>query len=103
VDHARARNAQKRGGSLQVTLDEGMVGHEVPIIDMLALDDALTRLGAAEPRWAHVVELRFFGGLDVPEVANVLGMSAATVKRDWRFARAWLARELRTDRAPTIQ
>jgi DNA-directed RNA polymerase specialized sigma24 family protein len=61
---------------------------------MLVLDDALTRLAAAEPRWAQVVELRFFGGLEVPEVAAALGTSTATVKRDWRFARAWLAREL---------
>jgi RNA polymerase sigma-70 factor (ECF subfamily) len=97
VDHARARGAQKRGGGLQVTLDEAIAGHEAPIIDMLALDDALTRLGAAEPRWAQVVELKFFSGLDVPDIAHALGVSAATVKRDWQFARAWLARELGTD------
>ena len=64
---------------------------------MLALDDALTRLGAAEPRWAQVVELKFFSGLDVPDIAHALGVSAATVKRDWQFARVWLARELGTD------
>jgi RNA polymerase sigma factor (TIGR02999 family) len=63
-------------------------------LDMLALDDALERLAAAEPRWAQVVELRFFGGLDVNETADALSVSAATVKRDWRFARAWLARAL---------
>jgi RNA polymerase sigma factor (TIGR02999 family) len=97
VDHARARGAVKRGGGLAVTLDEAIAGHEAPIIDMLALDDALTRLGAAEPRWAQVVELKFFSGLDVPDIAHALGVSAATVKRDWQFARAWLARELGTD------
>jgi RNA polymerase sigma-70 factor, ECF subfamily len=100
VDHARARNALKRGGAVCVTLDEAVAGHDIPIIDMLALDDALERLGAAEPRWAQVVELKFFGGLDVPEIAATLGTSPATVKRDWQFARAWLARALDTDRLP---
>ena len=97
VDHARARRALKRGGGLQVTLDDAIAGQEAPIIDMLALDDALARLAAAEPRWAQVVELKFFSGLDVPEIAQALGVSAATVKRDWQFARAWLARELGAD------
>jgi RNA polymerase sigma factor (TIGR02999 family) len=101
VDHARARNALKRGGALNVTLDDAVAGRDVPIIDMLALDDALERLGAAEPRWAQVVELKFFGGLDVPEIAATLGLSPATVKRDWQFARAFLARALDTDRLPT--
>ena len=94
VDHARAHRAAKRGGDLQVTLDEGVVGASVNALDLLVLDDALTRLAAAEPRWAQVVELRFFAGLEVPEVAEVLGISSATVKRDWRFARAWLATAL---------
>jgi RNA polymerase sigma factor (TIGR02999 family) len=92
VDHARARNASKRGGALRVTFDEGAAAEQP--VDILVLDDALDRLAAAEPRWARVVELRFFAGLEVPEVAEVLGTSTATVKRDWRFARAWLAREL---------
>jgi RNA polymerase sigma factor (TIGR02999 family) len=94
VDHARARNAAKRRGALCVTLDESLVAGPDRSVDMLVLDDALTRLAAAEPRWAQVVELRFFAGLEVPEVADALGTSTATVKRDWRFARAWLAREL---------
>jgi RNA polymerase sigma-70 factor, ECF subfamily len=98
VDHARARLARKRGSGLQVTLDEAVAGQETPIIDMLALDDALARLGAAEPRWAQVVELKFFAGLDVPDIAQALDISAATVKRDWQFARAWLARELKADK-----
>jgi RNA polymerase sigma-70 factor (ECF subfamily) len=97
VDHARARGALKRGCGLQITLDDALAGHDAPVLDMLALDDALTRLGAAEPRWAQVVELKFFAGLDVPDIAQALGISAATVKRDWQFARAWLARELGTD------
>ena len=94
IDHARARSAAKRGNNLRVTLDEGIAGGPEPAIDVLSLDDALNRLAAAEPRWAQVVELRFFGGLEVTEVAALLGISAATVKRDWQFARAWLAREL---------
>jgi RNA polymerase sigma-70 factor, ECF subfamily len=94
VDHARAHNAEKRGGGLCITLDEKLAGQPNEIIDMLVLDDALNRLAAAEPRWAHVVELRYFGGLEVTEVAATLGTSVATVKRDWQFAKAWLAREL---------
>jgi RNA polymerase sigma-70 factor, ECF subfamily len=95
VDHARARLAAKRGGGLRVTLHDDMARVAEPGVDILALDDALTRLAAVEPRWAQVVELRFLLGLEVTEVADVLGTSAATVKRDWRFARAWLDRELR--------
>ena len=96
VDHARARNAAKREGSLRVTLDDSMAQRE-STVDVLALTEALERLRAAEPRCAEIVELRFFTGLEVPEVAKVLGISAATVKRDWRFAKAWLARELGAD------
>lgn len=96
VDHARARNAAKREGSLRVTLDESISQRESSV-DLLALTDALERLRAAEPRCAEIVELRFFTGLEVPEVAKVLGISAATVKRDWRFAKAWLAQELGRD------
>jgi RNA polymerase sigma factor (TIGR02999 family) len=99
VDHARARNAAKREGSLRVTLDDSMAQHESSV-DLLALTDALERLRAAEPRCAEIVELRFFTGLEVPEVAKMLGISAATVKRDWRFAKAWLARELGPEAAP---
>ena len=94
VDHARARNALKRGGGLAVTLDESVEGRGADVVDMLVLDQALDRLAAAEPRWAHVVELRFFAGLEIAEVAEVLAISPATVKRDWQFARAWLSREL---------
>ena len=101
VDHARARNAQKRGGPLHVTLDEAIAGGTEPAVDMLALDDALDRLGAAEPRWAQVVELRYFAGLEIPEVAAALGVSPATVKRDWQFARAWLSKELGPDATAT--
>jgi RNA polymerase sigma-70 factor (ECF subfamily) len=95
VDHARARNAAKRGGNLRVTLDESLVPQDEGVVDLLVLDDALSRLAAAEPRCARVVELRFFGGLEVAEVAAAMGISTATAKRDWQFARAWLAKALR--------
>jgi RNA polymerase sigma factor (TIGR02999 family) len=95
VDHARAHGAAKRGSGMRVTLDDGMIAADDRTIDMLVLDDALNRLAAAEPRWAQVVELRFFAGLDVAEVAEALDSSTATVNRDWRFAKAWLANALR--------
>jgi RNA polymerase sigma factor (TIGR02999 family) len=94
VDHARARGAAKRDGGVRVTLGDAADARVEPAVDALALDRALERLAAAEPRWAQVVELRFLLGLDVEETAEALGVSAPTVKRDWRFARAWLAREL---------
>jgi RNA polymerase sigma-70 factor, ECF subfamily len=94
VDHARARNAVKRGAGLQVTLHDEIAGPAQSPLDALELDRALTRLAAAEPRWAQVAEFRFLLGLEVVEVAAMLGVSTATVKRDWRFAKAWLAREL---------
>ena len=97
VDHARARNAAKRAGNLRITLDESLVAHDDRVVDLLVLDDALNRLAAAEPRWARVVELRFFGGLEITEVATALDISPATAKRDWRFARAWLAKALRDE------
>jgi RNA polymerase sigma factor (TIGR02999 family) len=104
VDHARGRNAAKRGGGLSVTLEEGLVARQEGTVDMLVLDDALNRLEAAEPRWARVVELRFFAGLDLAEVAEALDVSLATVKRDWQFAKAWLARQLDPNEggAPTM-
>jgi RNA polymerase sigma factor (TIGR02999 family) len=94
VDHARARGAAKRGNGIRITLDHDMVAAEDRTIDLLILDDALTQLAAAEPRWAQVVELRFFAGLDAAEVAEALHTSTATVQRDWRFAKAWLANAL---------
>ncbi|MEO6211386.1 MAG: sigma-70 family RNA polymerase sigma factor [Gemmatimonadaceae bacterium] len=97
VDYARARSAAKRSGDMRVTLDEAIAGRDDRIIDLLVLDDAMTRLAAAEPRWARVVELRIFGGLEVAEVATALGISPATAKRDWQFAKGWLARELGAD------
>lgn len=94
VDHARARQAIKRDGGVRVTLDEGLTAGPADPVEVLALDDALSRLEATEPRWARVVELRCFAGLELAEIAATLDVSETTVKRDWRFARAWLARGL---------
>jgi len=97
VQRARARKAAKRGGAPdRVTLDEGLVAAEPPGVDVLALDEALTRLAALDPEQARIVELRYFGGLTVEETADVIGVSPATVKRQWAMARAWLKRAVDT-------
>jgi RNA polymerase sigma factor (TIGR02999 family) len=95
IDYARARGYAKRGGqAARVTLDEaGARAAERPA-DLLALDEALSRLEADYPRRSQVVELRYFGGLVNEEIAEVLKVSPATVERDWRYARAWLYQEL---------
>lgn len=96
VDHARARNARKRGGgAVNVTLDEALMVTGEPAQDFLALDEALHALARFDERKSRVVELRFFGGLSVDETAAVLTVSADTVMRDWRLAKAWLQREMR--------
>jgi RNA polymerase sigma-70 factor, ECF subfamily len=100
VDRARARFADKRDGGVRVTLVDDVAGTMDKSVNLLALDDALTRLAAAEPRCAQVVELRFFGGLDIPGTARALDVSPATVKRDWLFARTWLAHALSTETEP---
>lgn len=95
VEAARRRNADKRGGGAAVvTFDEAM-SHVATADDVLGLDAALDALARIEPRQALMVESRFFGGLDVAETAALLDVSEATVLRDWRAAKAWLARELR--------
>lgn len=95
VDHARAQQRIKRGGVKQnVTLNEGMLAEAARSIDVLALDEALERLAALDERQARVVELRFFGGLSVEETGTVLGLSPATVKREWSMAKAWLFAQL---------
>ncbi|MCG3127766.1 MAG: hypothetical protein CHACPFDD_02638 [Phycisphaerae bacterium] len=95
VDHARARRTAKRGGGqARVPLDDAVVVAEQQSGDLLALDEAMTRLAALDPPQARVVELRFFGGLTVEETAEVVGTSPATVKREWTLAKAWLRREV---------
>jgi RNA polymerase sigma factor (TIGR02999 family) len=98
IDHARARVADKRGGA-QRRVSLSAVDGWNPVEqseDILALDEVLTMLAKADPRAAQVVELRFFGGLSEEEVAESLGVSVITVKRDWKAARAWLIGRLRT-------
>src|SRR2546422_10481524 len=95
VDFARTRQNLKRGGGArQVTLDEGLVVSSKGGADLLALDEALRRLAVLNSRQAQVVELRYFGGLNEEEVAEVLKVSPRTVRTDWSLARAWLYREL---------
>lgn len=95
IDHARGRSRAKRGGHLKRTLfDENAAFGPEDDADLLALDEALEQLRAVNERAARVVELRFFAGLSVEEVAAVLEVGAATIKRDWRYARAWLHDEM---------
>ena len=95
VDHARGVHAAKRGGSaIQVPLEEGTAAAQERDVDLLALDEALTRLARIDERQARVVELRYFTGLGIEETAEALGVSPATVSRDWTIARAWLHAQL---------
>jgi len=99
LDHARRRDALKRGGKWHRVTLAGL-GNLSPIdhVDMLALDEAINELATVHERSARVVELRYFGGLTIPEIAHCLGVSPGTVKLDWRFARAWLKHELEPTR-----
>ena len=95
VDHARQRNAAKRGGSpIHVTLDRIIATAKQSNIEVLAIDEALTKLAGIDRQQAQIVELRFFSGLSVEETAAALAISPRTVKRDWSVARAWLRREI---------
>jgi RNA polymerase sigma factor (TIGR02999 family) len=97
LDYSRAYQAGKRGGQSQrIYLEaEASLGSKDRTAEILVLDQALTRLSQVDPQQAQIVELRFFGGLSIEETAELLGISPATVKRDWSVAKAWLARELR--------
>ncbi|MBI2833037.1 MAG: RNA polymerase subunit sigma-70 [Acidobacteria bacterium] len=95
IERARARLAAKRGGGrARVPLRDSLVAGDGTTVDLLALDEALTRLAAADAERARVVELRFFGGLTIEETAEAMNVSPATVKRAWTFAKAWLYREI---------
>jgi RNA polymerase sigma factor (TIGR02999 family) len=104
VDHARRDGRVKRGGrALHLSLDDvdlPSAASPVDAVDVYALDEALSRLEARDPQQGRVVELRFFGGLTIEEAAEVMGISSATVKREWAVAKAWLYRELSRDTPP---
>jgi RNA polymerase sigma factor (TIGR02999 family) len=96
VDHARARGALKRGGGQRrIELDSGVAAGPEPDLDLVAVDEALNKLAAKDPSKGKLVELRFFAGLTMPQVAEVLGVSLATAERQWAYAKAWLLAELR--------
>jgi RNA polymerase sigma factor (TIGR02999 family) len=95
IDHARSRNYAKRGGGIRkVSLDEAAILSEDRAEELIAIDNALNRLATLDPRKGRIVELRFFGGLDLDETAEVLGISSPTVQREWRKAKAWLFQEV---------
>ena len=95
VDASRKKSADKRGGKLLLlSRNELDFGYRDPMFDIVALNECLTRLAQIDPRKVEVFELRFFAGLEVTDVAEILGVSAASVKRDWKFACAWLRKEL---------
>ncbi len=98
VDHARSRQRLKRGPNFCRVLAESADLIAPPVIDVLFVHEAISRLAALDERQAKVVELKFFGGLTVTEIASALAISTKTVQRDWDMARAWLQRELRTGR-----
>jgi RNA polymerase sigma factor (TIGR02999 family) len=96
VDHARKHRAKMRGdGAQNLSLDEALAVPGEQNVDLIALDDALNSLSDIDSRQSKIVELRFFGGLSVPETAEVLGVSPATIKRDWSWAKTWLYREIK--------
>jgi len=95
VDHARAKLAEKRGGDVQrIALEDAVSLSNEPDVDVLAVDDALKELAEFDEQQSRIVELRFFGGLTIEETAHVVGISPATVKREWAMAKAWLHRKL---------
>lgn len=96
VDHAREKNALKRGGGLRtIALDEAVSFPNHSNVDLIGLDDALVELGSFDPQQARIVELRFFGGLTIEETAHALNISDSTVKRDWQIAKAWLFKRMK--------
>lgn len=101
VDHARAHNAEKRGGGEErLELNEAIGVPEQKDINLLALDDALSELARIDPQQSQIVELRYFGGLSIEETATVLNISPATIKREWSMAKVWLYRQVSRDSNP---
>jgi RNA polymerase sigma factor (TIGR02999 family) len=97
VDYARSHGAAKRGADRRVELDASLILPQERSTDLVALDDALNDLATLDEQQGRIVEMRFFGGLATEEIANVLGISESTVKRDWNVAKAWLIRQMRKD------
>jgi len=96
VDYARSHGTSKRGGSvLKMSIEDAVVVSDDAVEELVAVDSVLTRLGNIDAQQAKIVELRVFGGLTVDEIANLIGVSRSTVKRDWEMAKAWLAREMK--------
>ena len=96
VDHARARQRDKRGGdALKVSLNEAIAKADDRALEITALDDALNTLATFDQQQSRIVELRFFGGLTMEEIAEAMSISLSTVEREWRAARAWLGRQLK--------
>jgi RNA polymerase sigma factor (TIGR02999 family) len=101
IERARRKATTKHGGAFErVELGDGLAVIEPPADDLLALDEAIEKLEAAKPHLAEMVMLRYYAGLSIEETASAVGRSASTVKREWRFARVWLARELGADPRP---
>jgi RNA polymerase sigma-70 factor (ECF subfamily) len=101
IDHARGYRYEKRGaGAQRVGLDEAMVFSEERAAELVALDEALTSLATVDPRKSRIIELRFFGGLNIDETAEVMELSPTTVQREWRAARAWLRRFIKGENPP---
>jgi RNA polymerase sigma factor (TIGR02999 family) len=99
INHAKDRNAKKRQGyAARVSLDDAVSFFEKRDLDLMALDEALNRLADLDPQQTQIVELRFFGGLTIEEVSEVLGISPATTKREWDSAKLWLRRQLSSGR-----
>ena len=94
VDHARRRRAAKRGSGLKLELNEAISVEVPPNVDLIGLDTALNELARLDPQQSRIVEMRFFAGLSIEDTAKIVGVSPATVKREWATARAWLRREL---------
>lgn len=97
VDYARSHGAAKRGADRRVELDASLILPQEKSTDLVALDDALNDLTSLDEQQGRIVEMRFFGGLATDEIADVLGISESTVKRDWNVAKAWLIRQMRKD------
>ena len=97
VDYARSHAAAKRGADLRVELDAALILPQERNAEVIALDEALKRLSQIDEQQGQIVEMRFFGGLSIEEIGEVLGISRSTVKREWNVAKAWLVREMRRD------